>query len=134
MDWSAGKLVRQHFEEDTAALRKRGGLKLNCGRGFRPKLPKPQGASATGPPCVQRRRGLLFMRLFERGGNLPGTICPALLPIRHNRWRPHQGVLPASAPKLALGRRYKRKSPAAEQYAAGDYLDEHLGWPSAQVV
>lgn len=43
------------------------------------KALRPQG------PGVQPRRGLLFMRLFGRDGNLPGTVCPALLPIRHNR-------------------------------------------------
>lgn len=131
--WSAGNWYTNIWR-DAAAPRKRGGLEFNCGRGVPPssqsrKALRPQG------PGVQPRRGLLFVRLFERDGNLPGTVCPALLPIRHNPPERHKGILPREPqlPVRRLGsRQHIRKSPAAGQYAAGDYLDEHLGWASAQ--
>jgi hypothetical protein len=99
--WSAGNWYTNIWR-DAAAPRKRGGLEFNCGRGVPPssqsrKALRPQG------PGVQPRRGLPFVRLFERDGNLPGTVCPALLPIRHNPPKRHKAVSPRELRSCQLG-------------------------------
>ena len=127
--------MHQYFEDYTAALRKKA-RRSQAGLWSRlaPKAPKAVRRSGHRAP-VCNHAGAYYSCAFS---DAMGTC---LVPfVRHccqfaTTAEATPRRIAARAQKLPArrrGRQHKRKSPAAGQYAAGDYSDEHLGWASAQ--
>ena len=127
--------MHRYFEDYTAALRKKARRsQAELWSRLAPKAPKAVRRSGHRAP-VCNHAGAYYSCAFS---DAMGTC---LVPfVRHccqfaTTAEATPRRIAARAQKLPArrrGRQHKRKSPAAGQYAAGDYSDEHLGWASAQ--